>query len=248
MSRSTSGWFKCWRSAWDKDLGENIYLWGLWHALLHIAFWKESQKLWNGHQRVLPPGTVIFSPKEISQKWGCSKSVIQKWLKHLHDTGRIVVESCPRGTLVTICNWELYQSSEDEACSPRGHGVVTACSPRGTHEEREEDKEEYIGQFKQALAEYKRLPGVQKGARAEKRFREQITSEDEFKSLIAAIENYRTFLSWSENNWRKPKTTFETFLGSKSSGFFWRDFIELPARAAGSTCGSATPLHLAVTV
>lgn len=244
MSRVSTGWFKCWRAAWEKDLGQNVYLWALWHALLHMATWKESQIIWKGKQRSLPPGSIVLSPLEISQRWGCSKSVIQKWLKYMHDAGRIVVESCSRGTLVTICNWDLYQSPEDEACSPQGHGEASARPPRGTYEEGKKERSKYTHEFKRALAEYKLLPGVQKGPKAERRFEEQITSEEELGRLIAAIQHYRTFLSWPENSWRKPKTTFETFLGSKSSGSFWRDFVELPPRAPEAITGSSVPLHM----
>lgn len=244
MARADTGWFKCWRSALEKDLGQNVYLWGLWHALLHMAIWKESQIIWKGERRSLPPGSVIFSPLEISRRWDCSKSVIQKWLKYLHDTGRIIVETCSRGTLVTICNWEAYQSSDDEACSPQGHSEASARPPRGTYEEGKKERSKNTPEFERALAEYKRLPGVQKGPKAEQRFSDQIASPEDLDQLLVAIQNYRTFLSWPENSWRKPKTTFETFLGSRSSGFFWRDFIQLPARAEDASTSTATPLHM----
>jgi len=125
--RFTSGWFKVWREAWDKDLSRNVYLWALWHALLHMAHWKESQIIWNGKQRKLPAGSVVFGIKEIAEKWGCSQRTISKWLHYLHDTQRIVLETCARGTLVTICNWEAYQANEDNACADRAQDVRTEC-------------------------------------------------------------------------------------------------------------------------
>ena len=95
-----------------------------------------------------------------------------------------------------------------------------------------EKQNTYMLAFDSVLAEYKQLPGVQKGAKAEKRFQDQVKSKGSLDQLYAAIRNYRTFLSWPENEWRKPKTTFETFLGSKANGFFWHDFVELPARGS----------------
>lgn len=141
MGRNSAGWFKCWRNALDKDLFDNMILWSIWHALLHMASWGESQILWEGKQRVLPPGTILFSPREFSDRWGVSKSVILKWLNHLRDTGRISTESCPRGTLVTICNWYKYQS--DDAVNE----ITT--SPQRVHNEtlnkniRNKNKEKY---------------------------------------------------------------------------------------------------------
>ncbi len=65
-----------------------------------------------------------------------------------------------------------------------------------------------------------------KGADAEDRFRDQVQTPTDYADLIAAIEHYKIMLSLPENSWRRPKQTFATFLGTKTSGFFWRDFID----------------------
>lgn len=123
MARFTSGWIKAWRKAAESDLVDNMVVWGLWHWLLYAATWQPQKKIIDGKQRILPAGTVLFSPKEVSALWGCSESVIRKWLNYLHDTGRVVRESCGRGTLVTICNWDTYQGAQDQACADREDAV-----------------------------------------------------------------------------------------------------------------------------
>jgi hypothetical protein len=113
-----------------------------------MATWKPSKIRWMGKQRELAPGSVVLGIKELADKWGCSRSVIQKHLHYLHDTGRIVFESCSRGSLITICNWAEYQSNENTPESPSTHGVFAPCSPRvhgealseeGKKERREEE-------------------------------------------------------------------------------------------------------------
>lgn len=129
MPRFTSGWYKSYREAWEKDLSSNIFLWGIWNALLHMATWKESQLIDAGKQRILPPGTVVLGLREMSEKWECSVSTIWKWLHYLRDTGRITLETRTRGTIVTLCNWELYQNEDSEVRTRSEHGPNTERTP-----------------------------------------------------------------------------------------------------------------------
>lgn len=230
MARFTGGWIKAWRKAVDSDLADNMFLWSIWNWMLHVATWKPSKIIWKGKQRELPAGTVVFGITELAEKWDCSKHTISRWVHYLSETQRIVLETGTDGCIATLCNWELYQSPEFEEGTLEEH-EGNAEGTRGERERNlsEEDKKERRKEmlsFEAVYSEYKKLPGVKKGSKAEQRFEEQIKTEDEFKSLEAAIQNYAAFLSLPENSWRRAKTTFETFLGSKSSGYFWRDFIQ----------------------
>jgi hypothetical protein len=83
--------------------------------------------------------------------------------------------------------------------------------------------------FDRASALYREVfPGTTTGTNAKKRWAEQVRHPDQALAVIAAIGHYRAFLEHPSNSWRKPKTSFETFLGTKSSGFFWQDFRDLP--------------------
>lgn len=129
MSRFSKGWVKAWREAVEGDLPQNIWLWGIWNWLLLSATWKPSKILWNGKQREIPAGTVIMGLVELSAKWGCSKNTIKKWLSYLEKTDRISLETCTRGTLITIRNWELYQTQDQSHCTPSEREVNTNCTP-----------------------------------------------------------------------------------------------------------------------
>lgn len=129
LARFDNGWVKLWRSAGEGDLPQNIFLWGLWSWLLCAAHWRPATIVWKGKRRDIPAGVVVLGIKELAIKWDCSQRTISKWLHYLHDSERIVLESCSRGTLVTICNWETYQSKEDAACAPSAREVLTACEP-----------------------------------------------------------------------------------------------------------------------
>lgn len=128
MARFDQGWVKVWRSSFHGDLVGNVYLWGIWHWLLLAATWKPSKILWNGEQRELPPGSVVFGLEELSKKWHCSRTTVSNWLKYLHQTGRVVYEPSKRGCIVTIRNWEQYQSQDEGASREAGQSSDKACT------------------------------------------------------------------------------------------------------------------------
>lgn len=84
----------------------------------------------------------------------------------------------------------------------------------------------------------KTFPGTDAGANAEPRFLEQATSPEIAAQMFNAVEHYKSYLS--SLKWpREPKTSVSTFLGTKKSGYFWRDYIEPKQilQATGSECG-----------
>lgn len=165
MARFTNGWVKVYRSIGEGDLVDNPILLALWIRLLTLATWRPSKILWGGKQRELPPGTVVLGIKEISETWAVSRSVIQKWLHYLHDTGRIVLTANSRGTIINICNWETYQSKENDDAPESVNADSAACSRRvnaeALIEEEKKGRREEIIQGSPLVAERKPL-GEQK--------------------------------------------------------------------------------------
>lgn len=245
MSRHSGGWYKAHRDAWAKDLGQNVYLWGIWNALLHMATWKESQILWEGQQRVLQPGSVVFGVTELALRWDCSRSVVQKWLHHLHDTGRIVLESCSRGSLVTICNWSAYQQEAEEACSPRKSGVGTAWERRGHGEALKKKvqckKEEYISRASASSefdleAVYKKYPRKVGKTQGIKKLAKEIHSQEDYQSLLVAVDRYSASVRGAEPQFIKHFSSWATS---------WRDWLDLDAGAcAQGSSINTTPIAL----
>lgn len=70
---------------------------------------------------------------------------------------------------------------------------------------------------------YNLYPLKIKGPNAERRFKEQIRSEKDEADLHLATKNYCAMLAIE--TWRRPKQTYAAFLGTESTGYFWRDFI-----------------------
>lgn len=72
---------------------------------------------------------------------------------------------------------------------------------------------------------YKKYPVRCKGSKAEERFKDQIKTDNDLADLNNALDHYVAHLKKPDNSWRRPKQTFAAFLGTGSSGYFWRDFI-----------------------
>lgn len=117
----------------EGDIGDNPLLFALWNWLLYSAAWKSSSIIWNGVRRDIQPGTVVMGLRELSERWECSPSTIKRWLQYLVRSERISLESCTRGTLITILNWEVYQSKDESGGTRTAHELHTACT-RPAHE------------------------------------------------------------------------------------------------------------------
>lgn len=77
--------------------------------------------------------------------------------------------------------------------------------------------------YKKTISTARPNVNVTRGTNSEKRFLSQIKTPKDEKDLELAIKKYGEHLQAEQ--WRLPKMSFETFLGTKQSGFFWRDFI-----------------------
>jgi len=126
--------------------------------------------------------------------------------------------------------WQLVESIEEKDAR---NASVTPYPPDGvTLEKRREEKKREENTKNVCFdfdAVYKKYPVRTKGPDCEGRFSDQIKTQDDYRDLITATENYVAHLLKPENSWRKPKQNFATFLGTSSSGFFWRDWINSDA-------------------
>jgi hypothetical protein len=240
MARFDGGWIKLWRKTLESDIFDNVYLWATWHALLYMATWKPSKILWNGKQREIPPGSVVFSPREIADRFDCSKSVVLKWLRYLHDTQRIVIETSPAGTLVTIQKWELYQGRDEEACAPSEHGDDTATTPR-VHDETlsKEGKKgrkkapirgDYPEDFQEIYNLYPRKEGKSDGFVV---YQRAIKTDEDRENLKTAIERYAKAKAGTEIQYLRG---FDRFMRT------WTDWLDPNAGKGGVAAAAPKPL------
>jgi len=82
------------------------------HFLITVNY---KEKKWQGI--TVMPGQVITSRSKLAKELKLSEQEIRTAINRLKSTNNITVTSTSRYSLVTLCNWEFYQSAEDDSTS-----------------------------------------------------------------------------------------------------------------------------------
>lgn len=176
--------------------------------------------------------TFKISASELSSFLGLKRNKLSSFLECLQNESRI--DWSQNGNILQIEFPKLLEIKHKD-------GTLSRKKPeKNPLEKKRKEKNIYPSEF---LEEFKRLseeyvaacPDTVVGQQAEKRFREQFKTAEEIQLLSISLAHYLAMLE--ENKWRKPKTSFQTFLGTKSSGYFWRNYINKPSGQSSLTGG-----------
>jgi DNA replication protein DnaD len=101
-------------------------------TLLLMANHAEAKWQWQGRPYHCQPGQMITSLANIQEKVGKRISLFQirYALKRLECMGFLVNKSSKTGRLITICNWERYQSKEQTVHNDVAQIVSTSSQDR----------------------------------------------------------------------------------------------------------------------
>lgn len=108
---------------------------------------------------------------------------------------------------------------------------------------KDKDKDPWFEIFEKLAKKYRTLfPGTTTGPNAFDRFKEQFPVGSDVAPFDTSMDHYRKVLN--VQTWRQPKTTVATYLGTKTSGQFWRDYIMMPEMPANSGPQSLDDIEL----
>lgn len=102
------GWIKIHRQLLDWEWYSDTNMVRLFLHLLLKA--NSSDRRWQG--REVPRGSLVTSRATLEDETGLSQKTIRTCLARLISTGEIEVEATHRFSIVTICNFDNYQESE----------------------------------------------------------------------------------------------------------------------------------------
>ena len=104
------GWIKLYRKItnweWYSDINVRI----LFIYLLLSVNHKENK--WRG--KTIKKGQRITSVKHLSEETGLSVHQVRTALDKLDSTNDITIKTTNKNTVITVANWEFYQSNDDE--------------------------------------------------------------------------------------------------------------------------------------
>lgn len=83
--------------------------------LITKAAWKSTTVRVARQAVQLTRGQCAFAVRFLGEAWECGKSSAHSRLKHLEKVGFIRTETRTGYTLISICNYDKYQSSDDDA-------------------------------------------------------------------------------------------------------------------------------------
>lgn len=106
-----NGHIKLHRSIFDWEWWDDINTFRLFMTILLLANWKD--KRWHG--KLIRRGSLWTSVPSLADKAGLSIQQTKTALNKLKSTGEITDRATREGRLITVANYELYQSNDAEA-------------------------------------------------------------------------------------------------------------------------------------
>lgn len=109
------GWIKSYRAVLENPIvckdADHFAVWGY---LLHNAAFVQEDTLYEGRRIKLNPGQLITGRKKIAAHFKISESKVQRILTLFESERQIERQPGRKSTLISICNWHLYQSGEQQ--------------------------------------------------------------------------------------------------------------------------------------
>ena len=118
----SSGWIKLHRQLQDCPIwyGERFSKGQAWVDLLMLANHSDKDILFNGEIVTIKRGQYLTSMVKLSEKWLWNRKTVLSFLNLLEKDKMIVRKSDNKKTLITIENYEIYQSKDDDVGQQNG--------------------------------------------------------------------------------------------------------------------------------
>lgn len=230
-----SGYFKLYRELLNKPIWLNssneqrvILI-----TLLAMANWKKTEWDYYGEKIKLNPGQFIASAPAIKERCNSSEITIMKIRTALERfekldflTVSLTGKSTKSGKLITIVNWRLYQSNEEEdnrQNNRQNNKEITDRQPTDNRHIKEEGKEYKELKEKGFERFWELYPSKRKKPVARIAWMNmRVHSEEQYALINAAVERYKKTNQWQEENGRYIPDP-DTFLQDER----WTDEIKL---------------------
>ena len=197
------GWIKIHRKILDWEWFDKAEMVKL--LIMFVCKANIEDKEWQG--MVVSRGQFITSLDKLSAESGFSKQKIRTCLKRFENTKEITIKSTNKYTIVTICNYESYQISEDSNQHAEQHSNNIQTTNQQQQLKNIRTKEIY--KESSTIVEPKKKISLTLTENLEKR------NKSFYESLVPYVETYgkeliRAFYDyWTEPNKSKTKMRFE---------------------------------------
>lgn len=120
-----TGWIKLHRKLLDSPIFQNEKLFKVFAYCLMKASHKDHTQLVDRRVVELEKGQFVFERKRASEELRLKESTVRDYIKLLENLGTIVVKSDNKFSVITVVNWAIYQSMEENSDSKNDNKSTT---------------------------------------------------------------------------------------------------------------------------
>lgn len=130
------------RKAWTHPIFKDLREAAIWNFLYQNAFWEDGIRNFNGHVFELKRGQIVVTNRFLAKGFGMTEKgarlVIQKLEKHK----MLATKGTNKGTIITICNYNKFQSFEKTKGKQEGNPRANEGQTKGANNNKvNKDKE-----------------------------------------------------------------------------------------------------------
>ena len=199
------GWIKLHREILEKTVWANHNLMRVWTWCLLKASHKAYLQLIGLKKILLQPGQFVFGRDKAALELGMKPRTVYDCVVWLSKNNSIRVESNNKFSVITVVNWGLYQSEEDNPQQQTNNYPTAAQQLPNTNKKVKNDKNQYSPEFEKFWLAYPRKDEITKAYRVwQLRIKEKVDPQ----LLITAACNYAAVVAGKETTFIKLAATF----------------------------------------
>ena len=149
------GYIKLYRKSIENGWLKNGDLWRFWCYCLLKATHKKTTVVIGWQQVELEPGQFPFGRRKASKDLAMSEQTIRTCLKNLENMKNLTIKSTNKFSIISIVNWDSYQSQESEI-NHQTNPSLTHAQPTPNHiqEHKNKRRKEYSPDFELFYSTY----------------------------------------------------------------------------------------------
>lgn len=226
---SEQGYIKLFRSlrhcwVWN---GEKFSRGQAWIDLLFSANHQDEKVSLGSQLFDVKKGSFITSKLKLADRWSWSNTKVDSFLKMLEQDGMITVKSDTKKTFITIENWELYQSVDNEKTEQKHNKNETETEQKHTNNNEKNEKNDKNDKYNNYCVEFEELwklyPRKVEKKSGYKCYCNRLKNGNTHDDLLKAVKNYA-----AECNKNKTEEKFikhmSTFFSANEP---FKDYIEM---------------------
>lgn len=122
MPSNSRGWIKMHRSIMENWVFQSPALFRAWCYVLMKANHQKAKIIVKGNLQTIETGQFWTSYRTLSRDLEVSQNTVRRWFTQFQDDGMISLQPMQGcGTLVTVCNYGLYQGFSGDGWYTDGH-------------------------------------------------------------------------------------------------------------------------------